>query len=50
MKKLCEQHDGEIKLLKDKLFRIETIVWILAGINGLKLGVESIPVISAMIP
>ena len=38
---------SDIENLKQRMFRVETIVWILLGVNGIKLGVEAIPLVSA---
>jgi len=38
-----------IKEIERRLLRVEVLVWILCGINGLKFTTEMIPVIQAMI-
>lgn len=40
---------SDIENLKQRMFRIETIVWIILGVNGIKLGVDSIPIVSALL-
>lgn len=39
----------ELENLKSRLFRIETIVWILAISNGIQLGTDNIPTLLNMI-
>ena len=39
----------DMENLKQRMLRVETIVWIILGVNGIKLGVDAIPLVSAMI-
>jgi hypothetical protein len=36
-----------LTLLENRMFRVETLLWVLAGTTGLKLGSEVLPLIAA---
>ena len=40
---------SDLENLKSRMFRVETLVWIIAGVNGIKLGADVIPTVAAML-
>ena len=39
----------QIEEIKRRLLRLEVLVWILCGVNGIKLGTDAIPIVSALL-
>jgi hypothetical protein len=38
----------DLEGLKQRMFRVETLVWVIAGVNGIKLGADVLPTVAAM--
>ena len=39
----------DLENLKSRMFRVETLVWVIMGINGIKFGVDVLPTVAAML-